>query len=297
LVAVTSRKKLRSIVFVDLDNTVMRGSFSHAVYGVACAKIAEAANLPVEKVRNLVAQENRERMQDPEMDARDAMNWDDIVSTVAESLGVSSPPSVLALVKDYAREPYIEELDQARQVLKRLQKSKRREIIAATNGLLRYQLPVLSALHLDDCFADILSPDRQGVLKDNIRFYENWADKAHLKIVVGDSYHYDVHESRKHGFKPIWYRSKSKAKTLEPSLGTADSVEDWRSAGRRVIDSLRELPRLVSRLERWTRWHRLLTRLQASLNHSTVADHVFTSDRDLSREWGTPPPKSHFAER
>ena len=106
----------------------------------------------MEEVRKLVKEENLRRQHDPTVDAVEAMDWDDIVHTIAARLGVELKISIVELVQSRARSES-RLLDKADQVLRELA-SPERAIVAATNGLVKYQKPVLEALgHLIEIFA------------------------------------------------------------------------------------------------------------------------------------------------
>jgi FMN phosphatase YigB (HAD superfamily) len=207
----------QSVVFVDLDRTVIESSFTFAVFQVACGEIASKSGLDIKKIRCLVKQENTERQKNPNVDVVLAMDWDDILQTIATRLGVILETNVLEFIRSHAGPPHSRLLDNADKVLQRLT-SPHRAIVAATNGLSKYQLPVLDALQLTLLFDDILTPDSSNALKNDIDFYGQWPDTTKLQIIVGDDYEFDIQIPHRFGFKTIWKLNgkKSKTRRIEP---------------------------------------------------------------------------------
>ena len=246
--------RFQSVVFVDLDATIIRGPFESAVFPVLFAELAQKSGLAVKEIRRLVIQENLDRQQDVNYPAIRAMDWDDVFDTVAARLDVKLETKAVEIANSHAGPPYAAVLDDADQVLNRLA-SPHRAIVAATKGLRKYQLPVLDALSLTPLFTDILTPDVSHALKRDPAFYGQWPVSARLQISVGDHYEDDVVSPRQFGFKAVW-------KVDPPDECKWGSLEqpftrpaNWRYlAGQSVrpdaiIFWLHELPQVVAGLE------------------------------------------------
>ena len=257
--------KYDSVVYVDLDGTIIRGPFEPAVFPVVFAELARKARLDVSEIRRQVLEENLDRQRDPNVSAVLAMDWDDIFNTVAERLGVSLETRAVEIANQQAGPPYAALLDGADQVLKLLA-SRRRALVVATKGLAKYQRPVLNALGLTPLFTDILTPDVNHALKNDLRFFGDWPQAAPLQISVGDHYEDDVVAPKQFGFKAIWkvgtpdeetseqlahVKSGAQLRKLDPFERPTNFQTAQRQTARpdAIIFSLCELREVVERLE------------------------------------------------
>ena len=83
-----SNFRWQSVVFIDLDATILKGPFESAVFPVVFAELSQKSGLDAPEIRQKVIQENLDRQRDPNVPATLAMDWDDILDTVAGRLGV-----------------------------------------------------------------------------------------------------------------------------------------------------------------------------------------------------------------
>lgn len=242
----------RSVVFVDLDDTILEGPFETAVFPTVLRELAQKSKLDEKEVRRLIVQENFGRQTDKAVTAISAMDWDDIFCTVAERLKVRLEVNAIDIVNTHAAPPYSVLLDNAYQVLSKLAQPNR-AVVAATKGLRKYQIPVLDALNLTSLFTDILTPDTNNALKQDIAFYGKWAYLANIHISVGDHYQDDVIAPKKFGFKSIW-KPTTQNVHLE-QVNPFDRVEKFNYAeGQTVLPDaiifhLDELPKVVDYFE------------------------------------------------
>ncbi len=245
-----------SVIFLDLDGTVIKGPFEPAVFPAVLGELARKAGLDPAEARRLVVQENLDRQGDRRVPAVLAMDWDDILATVAARLGVRLESSAVEIARAHAGPPDSFLLEGAHVALEELARDKRgrRALVVATKGLGKYQRPVLDALGLTPLFDDILTPDRHNALKQDAAFYGDWPGRARIRISVGDHYEDDVVAPHRFGFRTIW-----KVKAEEAALGDYDPLERPErftySAAQRtrpdaIILSLLELPRVIERLEK-----------------------------------------------
>jgi FMN phosphatase YigB (HAD superfamily) len=239
------------VLFIDLDGTVIRNPFETGVLPHIAKEIAGRA---AEETAVIVRQfyvENARRIA-LGTDAAWAYDWDDIVKTVAADLRVAYSFSVEALVRKYAHRPHISVLNRAKWGLAKLRQGDRL-LVAATNGLSRYQLPVLRALRLDGLFDAFLSPDITNALKGDLRFYSGFLTYARLAVSIGDSYRYDVEGPSKLGMRTIWLdRQLSAGVRSRSPLERPEAHEALRDKPIRpnaIIRSFTELPSLVDLFE------------------------------------------------
>jgi FMN phosphatase YigB (HAD superfamily) len=241
----------QSVVFLDLDGTLMINPFDSAVWPVVVGEIAEKSGESFEDVLNLIVAENDARQNNSAVSAVMSMDWDDITETVAARLGVRLESSCEALVRECAA-TYSSVLDNAREVLQELNAS-HRALVVATKGLAKYQQPVLDALGLTPLFTAILTPDSHHALKKHAAFFGAWPSQTRLQIMVGDRYDDDVQGPSAHGFKTIWKRTNLAPVSQKKDPFTRALMYDYAhgqtTPADAIISSLAELPPLVRRLE------------------------------------------------
>jgi FMN phosphatase YigB (HAD superfamily) len=251
-----------TILFIDLDGTLCVNPFRTAVFPRIIDILSPRTGLSAQELLERFTHEFQQRIAES-VDGRAglAADWDDIIHTIARRLGVSLDVSVVGLVTEFARPPYIRVLDEGNAVLQTLHGSPHRRLVAATMGLTKYQLPVLKGLGLLPLFDDVLAPDQTGFLKTDRRFYSRFTDQVPtpLLISIGDHFEDDVLCPKSFGFVSI-------LKAPIPELAAIDPIERryhlaaFRSQIRglpenppilpdAVITSLTELPELITCLE------------------------------------------------
>src|SRR5690554_4208511 len=141
----------QTVVFFDLDGTLIVNPFERAVWPVVMGEIADKSGTPVETVRALIIEENQARQRSSSVSAVLAMDWVDITRTVAARLGVELEAGCESLVCQHAA-AHSSLLENAYDVLRELN-APHRALVVATKGLAKYQLPVLDALGLTSLFA------------------------------------------------------------------------------------------------------------------------------------------------
>lgn len=234
----------RTVVYFSMDHTLIEGPWEKVVFPRVCAEIAGKSGQELERVQELVRREGKRREEDPKCPATKAMDWDDIVHTVARSLDVELEANVPAIVLKHAGPPHSQILDNAGDVLAKL-KSPHRALVVATKGLARYQCPILDALGLTHFFDDILTPDTNQALKKEEEFYGIWAHKGTLHIVVGDDIDDDVLAPHSFGFKTIWKPKNPEHRELGQERFAKRGVQP-----NAIIDSLEQVPDIVEGFER-----------------------------------------------
>ena len=189
-------------LFMDLDGTIMRNPFWTAVFPIVSDQLAAAAGLPAQDVLRMIMEENRRRMRSGK-DVALAMDWDDIVRSVAARLGALWQLSVEQLVIDNCKPPHIEMLDQADQALEAALRRGWR-LVVASHGLCKYQLPVLQALGLYSLFTDVATPDTRLCLKPDRCFWLPYVESERPAVHLGDLYQDDVLAPKTCGVLAVW---------------------------------------------------------------------------------------------
>lgn len=241
----------RSVLFLDLDHTLLRGPLSTVVVPTAVRDMAQAARRAPAEVHDLLRAESRNRRADPDFPLFRALDWGDIIRTVAARLSVSLATDPDDLARECAGPPHSRLLDDAGTALGRLSRPDR-FLVAATRGLRKYQLPLLARFKLWDRFDAVLTPEDSGVLKTDRAFYGDWPNRADISIHVGDSYSDDVAAPIRFGHRAIWRpRPPIGGRAgLDPfARAAAISLSESELRPDAVIHHLSELPAAVDRLE------------------------------------------------
>jgi FMN phosphatase YigB (HAD superfamily) len=260
-----------TVLFFDLDGTLMVNPFDKEVFPVVLGKLAAATGLAPESLMDEIVAENRHRQAHPDpANPALVMDWDDILQVVARRHGVPEgaiPPDLCQeLLRQHAAPPFTATLDNAVEVLRTLRApGMHRWFVIASMGLGKYQVPVLRSLGLYAQFDDFLMPDLTGFLKFDRPFYDKYLDGSganRLFISVGDNYLHDVAFPRSLGFHPVLRLPVPELNRYEPferpahlspythliqyypdDPATATALPDA------VITNLAELPAVVARLE------------------------------------------------
>ncbi|HLA44051.1 MAG TPA: HAD family hydrolase [Aggregatilineales bacterium] len=190
-------QSMNTILFFDLDGTVMQNAFSGIIFPQISRMIGDAAGVSPDSIAWEIMQEHNDRLQNPLDDRPRSLDWEDIIQTIAARHQVAFTGSVVALVEAYAFEPHIAVLDDAPRLLKELHNG--RKLVVATMGLSVYQYPVLRALNLYPLFDDFLMPDTTGFLKTDREFYRHYPDEDALRIHIGDRYDHDCYYPKRFG--------------------------------------------------------------------------------------------------
>jgi putative hydrolase of the HAD superfamily len=245
--------KLKPVVFIDLDNTLLEGAFESIVFPMVFDELSQKSGLAVSEIRKMVVNENFSRQDNPNIRPDLAMDWDDIIQTVAAKLNVTIPQSlVLNIVKSHLHSPFIKLLENAFETLTILN-TKQHYLVAATKGLAKYQMPLIEALGITSFFVEVLTPDKNNALKKHIEFYGDWVNLTATQIIVGDHLMDDIVYPKSFGFKSIWRLTDGSI--LEKRLNPFERpLQHNYPAGitikpDAIIFNLKELPEVISILE------------------------------------------------
>jgi putative hydrolase of the HAD superfamily len=242
-----------SVLFFDLDGTLMVNPFGGAVWPRVMADLQAQTGQAADDLYTLIEAEYDSRQADLLSDPIHAMDWDDITRTVAARLGAELRYDLVALVEQYAAS-HAAVLDDGLELLPHLQ-SPERALVVATKGLARYQQPVLDALGLTPHFSAILTPDVHHGLKRDRAFFGDWPGQGRTAIMIGDRYDDDVLYPSGHGLRSIWKPAQDQ---VPKSLHTLDPFEraqqypwtaDQPAHAEAIIFHLRELLTVIPAME------------------------------------------------
>ncbi|MBN1921237.1 MAG: HAD family hydrolase [Anaerolineae bacterium] len=241
----------QTVIFFDLDGTLIDGPFRPVVLPAILEELAVSGLEPA-ALRQLLFEENTRRQADPTCPPTQAMDWDDILQTIGQRLGIPVKTNVEALIQTHAGPPHAVLHPGALEALQALV-APERAIVLATKGLRKYQQPILEALGILAYFNAILTPDSHQALKRNRAFYGDWPQRAMLTLMVGDYYTDDVLPARAFGFQAVWKQGNlpEALRSLDPVVRPAAYPYAAEQSIRPVaiIHSLVELPQVVQDLE------------------------------------------------
>ncbi|HET7626823.1 MAG TPA: HAD family hydrolase [Bacillales bacterium] len=180
----------------DLDGTLMQNPFKKWVFPEIAETLAD--EIPDADIIDELVREHSVRM--GERRYREAYDWDDMLNKVAACYGASHALSVERMVKQHSVVPKVYLLEEGiREVLRKLS-DKGYALGIITNGLGKYQLPVLETLQLKDHFAKIVTPDHAGYAKPDLRTADPFTENGdELVAHVGDRVDHDVYFANRLG--------------------------------------------------------------------------------------------------
>lgn len=250
----------QTTLFFDLDGTLIVNPFWSVVFPTVSQSLADQTGRSAEDMFNLIMGEHDRRIANPLADRQKTMDWEDIIQSTAASVGASYDGTAEALVVAHAAPPYTATLDHAEEVLPLLQSNGTRQLVVATMGLSKYQVPVLHGLRIHDFFSEVLAPDLTGYLKTEREFYKQYPDEPTLRIHVGDRYDHDCYFPKQFGSRAVLrlpiealhrydpferpYHLDEVADYIGGKLSAFDPLPDA------VVVHLEELPSVIEEIER-----------------------------------------------
>lgn len=132
-----------------------------------------------------------------------AYDWDAIAARMFQQWGVSRAFSIEEMVGRHAVAPKIYLLDDT--VLPALDRLKGLgyKLAAVTNGLYKYQYPVMDALGLAERLDEIVTPDRAGCAKPDCAIAACLQEQGRIVAHVGDRLDHDMVFAHAVGTQPI----------------------------------------------------------------------------------------------
>ena len=243
----------QTVIFIDLDGTLMVNPFESAVWPTIVGELAQKTGISSSSILQMIDDENGKRQADDTFSPIMAMDWDDITLTIARELGVTLSTNCTELVRAHAAS-HSSLLDYALEALRELV-APHRALVVATKGLAKYQLPVMDALGLTPYFTDIITPDTYNGLKKHRHFFGDWPQQAQHAMMVGDMYFDDVVYPQSYGFKTLWKPRASLIPDELYHLNPLARAQDFPYTPQQsvrpkaILLSLRELPATVSYIE------------------------------------------------
>lgn len=249
---------MQTILFFDLDATLVENGFSRKVIMPLLQEIADQAEESLDTIRRAFGGENWHRQQHTPDDVH-TMDWNHILESIATQYGATVSDTIDNRWQHLANADDIEILDTSPVVLKLLQRP-HRKIVLSTKGLYKYQKPVLDLTGLFPLFDDILTPDITGYLKTTPDYFASYADVEALKIQIGDHYYDDVICANQKGYKSVM-RVPIDALSVYDPFERPQFLADYKDeiytypktepsiVPDAVVTSLTELPDVINRLE------------------------------------------------
>jgi len=248
-----------TILFFDLDGTLMVNPFWKVVFPTVSADLAAQTGRSAEEVFAAIMAEHDARVDSPLPNKPQTMDWEEIFSTVAGRLGARFDGSAEAMVIAHAAPPYTSTIDHAERILPQLRAAHRR-LVVATMGLSKYQVPVLKGLGLFGFFDAVLTPDRTGFLKTERGFYADYLGEPALRIHIGDRHDHDCAAPKAFGTRAVLrlpipelaaYDPFERPQHLEKVKDQVGGVQNGQLAPLpdAVVLDLAELPGVIARLE------------------------------------------------
>lgn len=202
---------MKKYITFDLDGTLMQNPFVSYVFP-EIEDIAKEKGVKDVSVKQLLVQEHNKRMGTGRI--VDAYNWDDIVTELFDSMNLVWNTEVEQIVKNHATEGKVYLLDE--EVIPVLEQLRARgyTLVAATNGFLKYQLPVMDFLGLTPRFDHVLTPDITGYAKPDPRMLNSIFTDGQIVAHVGDRVDHDVYMANASGWSSIFITSTLRAPLL-----------------------------------------------------------------------------------
>lgn len=207
----------------DLDGTIMQNPFMTHVFPEVQRLITNKNKDLIQCIDAFVA-EHQQRLRESKY--VEAYDWEEIVATYTRLNDLDISLNVEETVKKYCVPGAIYLLEEG--IIEVLQKLRQRgySLAVVTNGFSIFQLPVMDALGLTPYFDRILTPDKVGYAKPDIRVFT-----VHGEIIahVGDRLDQDVIPANTLGVKAIWINRSlpSHLSHVKPELrARAEGIDD-----------------------------------------------------------------------
>jgi FMN phosphatase YigB (HAD superfamily) len=173
----------------DLDGTLMQNPFGSWIFPEIEGILSGELNTPFEAKKRLLAIHESLLLSDQIVAAYD---WDAIVKGLIQELGLEREINIREMVLKHSVSPKIFLLDDTvLPALKRL-KEEGYSVAAVTNGYYKYQFPVMEALGLNEWLDEIVTPERVGYAKPDVRMVEGLLLDGEIIAHVGDRLDHDV---------------------------------------------------------------------------------------------------------
>ncbi|WP_096274251.1 HAD family hydrolase [Paucisalibacillus globulus] len=190
---------LKKWITFDLDGTLMQNPFGKWVFPEIVSIIKKEINQEYD-IMSLILGEHERRMSQNRI--LEAYDWDNIVEDLLFELGNSSLKiDIEELVQKHSVSPKVYLLED--NIIESLKSLEGYSLAVATNGYLKYQLPVMKEIGLDLVFDEIITPEQSGYAKPNYKILDS-LNKEEIYGHVGDRIDHDIVMANKMGITSIF---------------------------------------------------------------------------------------------
>ena len=190
---------MKQWITFDLDGTLMQNPFGAWIFPEVEQVLAEELQSSP-NIKSRLYAIHEQYMKEQSVAAYD---WDGMLQTVMKELGAATSIDLEQLVIKHSHMPKIYVLDDS--VLPTLTRLKEQgyAIAAITNGYYKYQYPVVQALGLMDLLDELVTPERVGFAKPNIRMADELLNRGQIVAHVGDRLDHDIYFANELGVKSV----------------------------------------------------------------------------------------------
>ncbi|MGE8203070.1 HAD family hydrolase [Heyndrickxia sp. NPDC080065] len=197
---------MKKWITFDLDGTIMQNPFGKYVFPEIEEKVHALCGQKKNVIDELV-EEHQLRMQEQRF--VEAYDWDDIVKSFLDKAQITCEMNIEELVRKHSTLPKIYLLEE--NILHTLQMLIDRgySLAAVTNGFYKYQFPVMKTLGLDQYFEEIITPEKAGYGKPDVRIFDGLKQNGDVITAhIGDRLDHDVQLANLYGTASIWIERK-----------------------------------------------------------------------------------------
>ncbi|SMF88876.1 haloacid dehalogenase superfamily, subfamily IA, variant 1 with third motif having Dx(3-4)D or Dx(3-4)E [Paenibacillus uliginis N3/975] len=180
---------MKKWITFDLDGTLMQNPFDAWIFPEVETLLSEELKYSCDAKKRLF-HAHQQMLRNEQIVA--AYDWDDLVRQLIQELGLTREIDIEALVVTHSVEPKVYLLDDTVIPALRRLKEEGYDLAAVTNGYYKYQYPVMKALGLTEWLDVIVTPERTGYAKPNIRMLDSLLSEGELVAHVGDRLDHDV---------------------------------------------------------------------------------------------------------
>ena len=200
------------LVSFDLDGVILRNPFRDGIFPEVSAMLATGWGGDASAAFAAILEEHRRRLRLKERpgayDPVAPYDWDDIFRHVARQAGCDlGELDVAQRVRHYvAQVGYAGCTHPTVPATLWWLREQGHRLVAVTNGLWRYQQPVLQALGLEPVWEAVSAPDLTGTSKPDLQAFRAVCSDASAPeaVHVGDDLLYDVAAARRAGLRAVW---------------------------------------------------------------------------------------------
>jgi putative hydrolase of the HAD superfamily len=206
---------MKKWITFDLDGTLMQNPFRKWVFPEIKELISNQLQREFKSTEALIFEHELRMQQNRTVDAYD---WDGMVQELLKKLRIDLEINVEQLVLKHSFAPKIYVLEEA--VIPTLRRLKEQGFLLATvtNGLYKYQYPVMKELGISDLFDEIITPEKVGCGKPDVNILRGLQESGQIVAHVGDRLDHDVYLANETGVRSIliYHKLPGSLRTLSP---------------------------------------------------------------------------------